>query len=42
MKKVYLDFGENKGQGLRHFISKYEIDSNWIVKTFEPDPNCNI
>ena len=43
MKKVYLDFGGNKGQGLRSFISSYNIDPKyWIVETFEPDPNCNI
>jgi FkbM family methyltransferase len=43
MKKVYLDFGGNKGQGLRSFISSYNIDpKDWIVETFEPDPNCNI
>ena len=42
MKKVYLDLGGNKGQGLRSFISMYGIDSTWTVETFEPDPNCNI
>ncbi len=43
MKRVYLDLGGNKGQGLRHFISSYNIDpENWVVETFEPDPNCDI
>jgi FkbM family methyltransferase len=43
MRKVYLDLGGNKGQGLRSFISRYNINpSEWIVETFEPDPNCDI
>lgn len=43
MRKVYLDFGGNKGQGLRHFINKYGINpTEWVVETYEPDPNCYI
>jgi len=36
MKKVFLDMGDNKGQGLREFIKKYNIDNTWVVETFEP------
>lgn len=39
---VFLDFGGNKAQGLKSFISKYNIDKSWIIETFEPDPNCMI
>ena len=43
MKKVFLDFGGNKGQGLRDFIKRYNIDGeSWIVETFEPNPQCEI
>lgn len=42
MKKVFLDFGANKGQGLRQFIKMYNIDSDWTVESFEPDPSCEL
>jgi len=42
MKKVFLDFGSNKGQSLRQFIQMYNIDSEWIVESFEPDPSCEL
>jgi FkbM family methyltransferase len=42
MKKVFLDMGGNKGQGLREFINKYNIDNTWIVETFEPCKECNL
>jgi FkbM family methyltransferase len=42
MKKVFLDFGANKGQGLREFIRMYNINSDWIVESFEPDPSCEL
>lgn len=42
MKKVFLDFGANIGQGLRQFIQKYNITSDWIVESFEPDPSCEL
>jgi FkbM family methyltransferase len=42
MKKVFLDMGGNKGQGLRQFIKKYNIDSSWIVETFEPGKECEL
>jgi FkbM family methyltransferase len=40
--KVFLDFGGNKAQGLKKFISMYNMDESWIIETFEPDPNCEI
>lgn len=43
MKKVFLDFGGNRGQGLREFIKRYNINiEEWIVETFEPDPECKL
>lgn len=42
MKKVFLDFGGNEGQGLKQFMGMYNIDSDWVVETFEPDPSCKI
>lgn len=42
MKKVFLDFGANRGQGLRQFIQKYNITSDWVVESFEPDPSCEL
>jgi FkbM family methyltransferase len=42
MKKVFIDCGGNKGQGLRTFIEKYKIDDTWLIKTFEPNPLCNL
>lgn len=42
MRKVFLDMGDNRGQGLRHFIEKYKIDSSWIVETFEPGKECGL
>lgn len=42
MKKVFLDFGGNRGQGLRQFAKMFNIDSSWEVKTFEPNDFCNL
>jgi len=42
MKKVFLDFGGNRGQGLREFAKMFNIDSSWDVKTFEPNDFCNL
>lgn len=38
MKKVFIDCGSNVGQGLKQFISMYNIDSSWTVEAFEPNP----
>lgn len=42
MKKVFIDIGGNRGQGLRQFIKKYNIDSTWCVETYEPNNNCDL
>jgi len=42
MRKVYLYFGGNEGQGLRQFIEKYQINKEWIVETYEPEELCQI
>lgn len=42
MKKVFIDCGGNKGQGLRTFIEKYKMDDTWLIETFEPNPLCNL
>jgi FkbM family methyltransferase len=42
MKKVFIDCGGNKGQGLRAFIQKYNIDKDWIIEIYEPNPLCNL
>ena len=42
MKKVFIDIGGNRGQGLRQFIRMYNIDSTWDVETYEPNNNCNL
>lgn len=39
MKKIFIDCGSNIGQGLKQFASIYNMDSSWIVETFEPNPN---
>jgi FkbM family methyltransferase len=39
-KNVYLDCGGHYGEGLREFIKNYNIDNDWIVETFEPNPEC--
>jgi FkbM family methyltransferase len=38
MSKVFLDLGTHYGQGLRHFIQRFGIDSTWKVHTFEANP----
>ena len=41
-KKVYLDCGTHYGEGLREFIQNHNINDDWIVKTFEPNPDCKV
>ncbi len=38
MRKIFVDCGSNAGQGLRHFASAYNMDSSWIIETYEPNP----
>lgn len=42
MNKVFIDCGSNKGQGLRSFIEKYNIDKEWIIEAYEPNPLCKL
>lgn len=39
MNKILLDFGANKGQGLKKMIDIHQIDKEWIIYSFEPNPN---
>ena len=38
MANIFLDLGTHFGQGLREFIQKYSMDSNWEIYTFEANP----
>lgn len=38
MRNIFLDLGTHYGQGMREFISKYNMDENWIIHTFEANP----
>ena len=42
MINVFLDCGTHYGEGLRKFIQSHNIDDNWIVRTFEANPECYI
>ena len=42
MKKVFIDCGSNKGQGLRSFIQMYNMDETWVIETYEPNPLCKL
>lgn len=42
MKKVFLDFGGNRGQGVRQFVKMYKIDDTWEVETYEPNDFCSL
>jgi FkbM family methyltransferase len=37
MKKIFLDFGANRLQGLHLFKEKLGIDSSWIIQSYEPN-----
>ena len=41
-RKVYLDIGGNKGQGLRKFMEMYQMDESWTIETFEPESLCDL
>ena len=41
-RKVYLDIGGNKGQGLRKFMEMYQMDESWTIETFEPEILCDL
>lgn len=38
MKKVFIDCGANHGQGLRQFMSMFNMDSTWDIHSYEPTP----
>jgi FkbM family methyltransferase len=42
MRKVFIDLGGNRGQGVRQFVEMYNIDSSWDVETYEPNDFCNL
>lgn len=35
---IFLDCGTHYGQGLKQFISMYNMDSSWDIHTFEANP----
>jgi FkbM family methyltransferase len=37
-RKILIDCGTHFGQGLDAFILKFNVDSSWIVHTFEANP----
>jgi FkbM family methyltransferase len=37
-RKVLIDCGTHFGQGLDEFITKFNVDSSWIVHSFEANP----
>lgn len=39
MASVFLDLGTHFGQGLKEFIYKFNMDNNWIIHTFEANPD---
>jgi len=43
IKKVFLDLGCHRCQGLHHFINhELKIDTSWEIHTFEPNPLIDI
>jgi len=38
MNNVFLDLGTHFGQGLRDFISRFNMDNAWTIHTFEANP----
>lgn len=42
MKKIFIDCGGNKGQGLRTFVEMYQMDNSWLIESYEPNSLCNL
>ena len=42
MKKIFIDCGGNKGQGLRSFVEMYQMDNSWLIESYEPNSLCNL
>ena len=38
IKKIFIDLGTHKCEGLTHFKSLLNIDKTWEVHAFEPNP----
>jgi FkbM family methyltransferase len=38
VRKILIDCGTHFGQGLEEFITKFNVDSTWIVHSFEANP----
>lgn len=38
MTKMFLDFGSHYGEGLSYFVDYYNINSEWLVETYEITP----
>jgi len=38
VKKILLDCGTNRFQGLEVLITKYHINSDWVIHSFDPNP----
>jgi len=37
-KKIFIDCGTQRGQGLSYFAEKYRFDETWDIYLFEPNP----
>lgn len=42
MNKIFIDCGFHLGEGLSEFTNLLNIDENWKVYIFEPNPACDI
>jgi FkbM family methyltransferase len=38
MANVFLDLGTHFGQGLQHFIQRFNMNETWTIHTFEANP----
>lgn len=38
MSNIFLDLGTHYGQGLRDFISEFDMNEEWIIHSFEANP----
>lgn len=39
VRKIFIDLGHHKGQGLREFVPKLGIDHSWPIYCWEANPN---
>lgn len=40
MKKLFIDCGGNRGQGLNQITNILKIDNDWDIMIYEPNPKC--